>query len=195
MAISYYSRLRIVFNLLSLLQQADRPRVISILNGTHEMRVNEQDIGLQDKKNWGIFKCINHAGVLTSLAFRYLAAQDEYEHITFIHSGPGVVFTGLSPTARPKHAYEWSWWAVVLTTKGLVRCLVRALGMPANESGERHAYELTSDDFKPGSWGANSQCDVVPANKALSKYLQNNYSTKTWDYTVGLWMKALAVGS
>lgn len=83
-AVSYYSRLRLVSNLLPLLQRAPNPHVLSILNGTKETKINEDDVNLEQK--WAIRSVINHTTLLTSLAFDHLAAQDARKHIVFLHA-------------------------------------------------------------------------------------------------------------
>lgn len=71
-------------NLLPLLQKAPNPHVLSILNGTKETTIDEDDVNL-DKK-WAIRSVVNHTTLLTSLAFDHLAAQDTRKNIVFLHA-------------------------------------------------------------------------------------------------------------
>jgi hypothetical protein len=73
--------------------------VLSILNGTKEKAIDEQDIGLE--KEWGVIRVVNHFHPFTSLAFDYLATHDAQKHTVFLHAAPGPVNTG-SPDQEPK---------------------------------------------------------------------------------------------
>ncbi|KAK6073208.1 short-chain dehydrogenase reductase [Seiridium cupressi] len=61
-AVSYWSRARLTANLLPLLGQSPNARVLPMLNGTKEKRINEQDIGL---KKWGIVPVVDHTTICT----------------------------------------------------------------------------------------------------------------------------------
>jgi hypothetical protein len=45
--------------------------------------------------------------------------------------------------------------------------MVKWTGMTLTESGERHAFELTSDAYAPGTWRVNNKSDAVPDNETL----------------------------
>ncbi|KAI1116884.1 hypothetical protein F5Y14DRAFT_448680 [Nemania sp. NC0429] len=80
-ALSYYSRMRLLSNLLPLLRRSEGGgRVLSVLNGGKEAFINEDDIGLD--KNWSLFSVVGHTTLLTSLALDHLAAQRENANMT-----------------------------------------------------------------------------------------------------------------
>jgi NAD(P)-dependent dehydrogenase (short-subunit alcohol dehydrogenase family) len=187
-AVSYYSRARLVSNLLPLLYRSSRPRVLSILNGTKEKPINEQDLGLE--KTWGLLPVVNHTTLFTSLAFDYLAAHDDQRHITFVHATPGLVKTG-SPMQTPKREHGWLRWILVSIVKFLSSYIVGYSGTALEESGERHTFVLTSDSFQPGSWRVDKLSNVLPDNEALVSYQQRGWADKIWEYTQGVWDKAL----
>lgn len=97
--VSYYCRLRLISNLLPLLNKSSKPRVVSILNRTKEKNLIEENIELD--KRWTITAVVNHTTVCTSLAFDYLATNDSQKHITFIHGTPGFVSTDTMRTSWP----------------------------------------------------------------------------------------------
>jgi hypothetical protein len=164
--------------------------VLSILNGTKEKRIDESDIGLE--KKWGIVAVVNHTTVLTSLAFDYLAANDDKKHITFIHATPGFVHTDTARTAFPSKKNGWWYWALVSAFQIVSGWIIRFFGLPAEVSGQRHAYHLTSDNFQPGSWRVDRHSEITPDNDILKDYLQKGWAEKAWDHTQRVWEKALA---
>jgi len=173
-----------------LLHRSARPRVLSILNGTKERRINESDIGLE--KEWGMMAVVNHSTLLTSLAFDYLAANDDQKRIAFIHATPGLVHTGTPSTNFPSKKNGWLNWALVSTLQIVVAWATRLFGFPVQVSGERHAYYLTSDNFQPGSWRVDRHCEIVPDNSVLKEYLKRGWPEKAWEHTQGTWDKALS---
>jgi hypothetical protein len=188
--VSYYSRLRLVSNLLPLLHHSAHPRVLSILNGTKEKRINENDVGLE--KNWGIAAVVNHTTLLTSLAFDYLAEHDDQKHITFLHSTPGFVHTDTPRTVFPSKEKGFWHWALVSAFQIVSGWIIRVFGLPAGESGERHAFCLTSEGFLPGSWRVDRRSEVVADNEVLKEYLRRGWAERAWEYTLGVWERALA---
>ena len=187
--LSYYSRLRLVSNLLPLLHQSLHPRVLSILNGTKEKRVNRNDLGLE--KNWAILAVVNHTTICTSLAFDYLAANDSKKHITFIHATPGFVNTGTPRTTYPTRKDGMLRWAFLCVMQVVSGWIIRYFGMSLSESGERNAFYLTSDKFMPGSWQTNRYNDIISPNSALKYYQEGGYAQKVWDHTERVWDRAL----
>ncbi|PSN60127.1 hypothetical protein BS50DRAFT_210335 [Corynespora cassiicola Philippines] len=191
-AVSYYSRLRLISKLLPLLHKSPQPRVLSILNGTKEKKIDNDDIGLE--KRWGIPAVVNHTTMCTSLAFDHLASTDTQKHITFLHVTPGFVYTDTPRTAHPSKSDGLAWWAFISFVQIVSGWIIKYFGMAAKESGERHAYELTSDKFVPGSWRVSHLNDIVPDKQVLVRYREDGWGDKIWDFTVGVWEKALGKG-
>lgn len=173
-----------------LLHKSSQPRVLSILNGTREKKINLKDIGLE--KEWGIAAVVNHTTMCTSLAFDYLAANDDKKHITFLHVTPGFVFTDTPRTSYPSKDRGLVQWALTSLFQIVSGWIIKYFGMAAKESGERHAYELTSDALVPGSWRLNRLNEVVPDKQMLVDYRESGWGEKIWDFTCGVWEKALA---
>lgn len=192
-AISYYSRLRTVSNLLPLLRQSPHPRVLSILNGTKEKKINENDLGLE--KKWGIVAVVDHTTICTDMAFDYLAANDAERKFTFIHATPGFVNTGTPRTTYPSKKDGYLWWAFMSVMQVVSGWIIVYFGMDLVESGERHSYHLTSDTFIPGSWQTNKLNEIIPANSALKEYQEKGWPDKVWEFTTQIWDNALARGA
>jgi hypothetical protein len=181
--VSYYARLRIVSNLLPLIRRSRHPRVLSILNGTKEKKINEQDLGLE--KNWSIIAVVNHTTLFTSLAFDHLAANNS--QITFLHTTPGFVKTDTPRTAYPSKDNGIIWWALISVFQIVSGWIIQYFGRPAKESGERHAYALTSEAFPPGSWRVDKMSNIVPDNDILLQYRENGWKEIVWDFTIQVW--------
>ncbi|KUJ09016.1 uncharacterized protein LY89DRAFT_701536 [Mollisia scopiformis] len=175
--------LRLLSNLLPLLNRASQPRVLSILNGTREKKINEDDIGLE--KAWGITAVVGHSTLLTSLAFDHLAAHDSQKHIVFIHSR----------TTYPSKKDGYFWWAFISVMQIVSGWMIRNFGMAAKESGERFAFLLISDTLSPGSWRTTRLSDTVPENNILKEYHERGWGEKIWDFTIGVWEEALIKGT
>ena len=179
-------------NLLPLLNKATKPRILSILNGTKEKKIDLEDLGLE--KHWSIWGVVNHTTVLTSLAFDHLAANNGKKQLTLIHDTPGFVHTGTPRTSYPSKKDGLFWWAFVTVMQNVSGWIIVYFGMRVKESGERHAYYLTSDTFHPGSWRADRHNEVVPDNSTLSELKEAGWAQKIWDHTLGIWDKALSKG-
>lgn len=195
MSLWYYCRLRLVSNLLPLLRQSAQPRVLSIMNATREVHIDEHDLGLD--RRWTIVGSMNHTTMCNDLAFDYLAASDSGKQITFIHDTPGWVKTGTPRTEehRPRMKDGFFWWAFVSLVQIVTGWWMQNRGMSLEESSERHAFYLTSDSYKPGSWQANRLNEVVPANSALKYYQERGWAEKVWEHTLRVWERALAKGA
>ncbi|RYP45460.1 hypothetical protein DL769_011462 [Monosporascus sp. CRB-8-3] len=186
--LSYFSRMRLLSNLLPLLHQSPRPRVLSVLAGGREKFIIEDDLSLE--RNWTILNAVKHTTCLTSLAFDYLAASNK--NITFVHNFPGVVvsdnFRGLDPPEGASLGRR----ILLAAVKRLVLLMGLFVSMPPNEVGERQVYHLTSDRYSPGAWRVHKNSEPVPATKALRHYEANGWPEKIWSFTTSTWDKAIA---
>ncbi|KAI0438128.1 hypothetical protein F4803DRAFT_536022 [Xylaria telfairii] len=189
-AISYFSRMRLLYNLLPLLQQSPRPRVLSVLNGGKEQRIVEDDIGLE--KSWTLTNLINHTTLFTSLTFDGFAAQDR---LTLIHNAPGLVESDnirriRPPTDAPLITRVW-----LRVAKFIISVLRYFTGMSPQEAGERQTYHLTSDAYGLGSYRVSKSSDIVPSNDALAAYQEGGWVQKIQEFTFATWDKALTNSS
>lgn len=193
-AVSYYSRARILAILLPLLHQSPQPRILSILNGTKEKRINEEDIGLKDK--WSIVSLVSHTTICTSLAFDYLSAAESPAQTVFLHATPGLVHTGVPRTRHPsRKKLGLFWWALTSAFQVVSGWIIVYFGRSLPDAAERHAYLLTTDSIGPGSWRTNRNNDVVSDNEALQYYHGRGFGETIWNHTVGVWEAALGRSS
>ncbi|KAE9962621.1 hypothetical protein BLS_000107 [Venturia inaequalis] len=143
LSLHYYSRLRFTQNLLPLLNNAANSsgdisvkplaRVLSVLGATLESPVNLKDLDL--KTTYSISNAANHAITMTTLSFHKLAQSNP--GVTFIHSQPGGVNTNLLRTfpGWVKFAFDKTAW------------MLKPWMVPIQESGERHVWASTNDEF------------------------------------------------
>ena len=187
-AISYYSRMRLVWNLLPLLRQSPRPRVLSVLNGGKEKAMRDEDVGLE--QHWSATTIINHTTTMTSLAFEYLAENDK--HIVFMHAFPGWVRTDIFARLTAPESCGVAWKVALALIRGLVAIIMRLFAVSVQDSGERQAFHLTSDRYGPGAWRIDDQSEQVLAAGVLEKYREREWPEKIWEHTVRIFEKVLA---
>ncbi|KAI1391782.1 uncharacterized protein F4822DRAFT_105390 [Hypoxylon trugodes] len=191
-ALSYYSRARLLSNLLPLLRQAPNPRVLCVLNGGREKLIDETDLGLEKPGAWSVRGAIKHNTVLMSIALDRFAADEGNSHITFLHNFPGLVRTD---NPRKKNPTGLLGLLLRFVNKFIVTFAQFLVGMSSKEAGERQAYHLTSNTYGPGSWRISLKGDVVPDNAALKHYREAGWMDKFWEFTVRTWDRALAQSS
>lgn len=93
MSTRYYSRVRAVQRLLPLLNSpaAASPRVVSVLAGGVEGPLNEEDLDLQNPKNWSFWNASVHSTTMGTLALEVSARQNQ--RLSIVHWYPGPVAT------------------------------------------------------------------------------------------------------
>ncbi|EFX06377.1 short chain dehydrogenase reductase [Grosmannia clavigera kw1407] len=137
MSTRYYSRLRAVQGLLSLLNEASSPRVVSILAGGQEVKLNDEDLDLRKPGNYSIANAAYHSATMLTLAFEHLARENP--RISFVHAFPGVVATPL--LSRGSTGIKR------LLMAGIVQPLVSLFSLSVDEAGARALFYLTSDRY------------------------------------------------
>ncbi|KAF1348991.1 hypothetical protein BDV97DRAFT_415034 [Delphinella strobiligena] len=179
-ALSYYSRMRLLSNLLPLLHRSSQPRVLSVLNGGKEKPMYDDGIGLDN--HWSTFAVVNHTTTMTSLAFEYLATNDKC--ITFLHTCPGLVRTDIFARLTPPEGSSFLWRVALASIRGVVAVAMLLIGISIEESGERHAFHLTNDTHTPGVWLIDPSSELV----------ERGWPEKIWEYTEQIFAKALSMG-
>lgn len=112
-----------------------------------------------------------------------------------MHATPGFVNTNTPRTKEHLPSREkiglikWLVLSLVQIVSGWV---IRYFGMNIEESGERHAFHLTSDSFEPGSWRLDRDSNIIPDNDVVKDYHSRGWAGKAWEFTVAMWDKALA---
>jgi hypothetical protein len=181
LSLHYYARLRFVQNLLPLLNNAaaEKPaagttfpiaRVFSVLGGGEEGKINVSDLSL--KHNFSLSACATHAITMNTLSMIKLATANP--RVTFVHSQPGGVETN---AARDLPGY-------LKPALKAAMFLARPWTSSAAESGERHAWYVTTDKFGDGgAYRVDRKNEIIPSSKILDELKSDGTVDKVWDHT------------
>ncbi|KAH7261993.1 hypothetical protein BKA59DRAFT_489134 [Fusarium tricinctum] len=193
-SLSYYSRMLFVLHLLPLLNDAEAPRVVSVLGGGLERSTIEtDDIDLEKPGNFNIMKAQLQYTAMNTLFLETLA--DENPEVTFVHSWPGWVNTGNVRRGLDSDSIlAWVIWF-------FLEPLIAIFSYSDEESGQRHLFQSTSAAFggrgtqwvkktgvtshgkeENGLFLVNYKCDCTPNSKALSS-LRESAQKKIVDHT------------
>ncbi|KAL2808432.1 hypothetical protein BJX63DRAFT_35110 [Aspergillus granulosus] len=139
LALHYYARMRFISNLLpQLISAATQPNapvagkgrglasVVSVLEAGGEGPLILEDLPL--KKNYSLKNCAKHAITMTSLSMEELAKANPA--VSFIHSHPGTVMTGVFRDFGP----------LVQALMNVLFFLAKPWMVPLEDSGERHLF-------------------------------------------------------
>lgn len=129
--------MRFIQNLLPLLESPDNPgpsRVVSVLGGGLESRIDRQDLDL--KRSYSVLRCAGHAITMTSLSMEHLAAV--HTSVGFLHVFPWLV--------GGTNIYRNSFPAPVVQFVNYIvwPLLMRPFAVDLAESGERNLFHSTS---------------------------------------------------
>ena len=185
-SISYYARMRLIYNLLPLLRTSSHPQVLSVLNGGKEKLMYDDDVALQ--RHWSPIAVVNHTSTMTSLMFKHFAEIEK--RITFIHASPGLVKTDIFAKLTPPPSSGITWRVALASIRGLVSIVMLFLAISVEESGERQAFHLTNNTFGPGAWLIGATSDKVSSPRVLEQYEQRGWTEKIWEHTMRIFEKA-----
>jgi NAD(P)-dependent dehydrogenase (short-subunit alcohol dehydrogenase family) len=193
-SLEYYSRMLFILHLLPVLEEAEAPRVVSVLAGGMERAtIDLDDLDLKKPGNFGGVKAQTQYAAMNTMALEKLA--NENPNVTFIHSWPGWVNTGnIRRSADPNSITAWLFWLIL-------EPLIFFFSLSDEESGQRHLFQSTSAAFggRGVSWkgnpGVNSlekeanglflvnyKCDCTP-NAKVMPILRARAQEKIWNHT------------
>lgn len=205
MCVNYYSRIRFALNMMPLLQRASQAneiaRVITVLAAGSEGDVRLDDLDLQH--NFTLHACLAHCVIMSDFMIEELSKR--YPEISFSHSYPGTVKTGIANELTGP---------VRLAIKVMYAVMTPWI-LNVQESGERHLFQMTSQCYpsqrgavgipppeglgaikgmngQPGSgaylldWDGKSAGDEA----VLHKYRDINMGQKVWDHTMAIFERA-----
>ncbi|KAK4666636.1 hypothetical protein QC763_302000 [Podospora pseudopauciseta] len=156
MAVTYYSRIRFIVNLLPLLQKASHlRRVVTVFGAGKESLLDGDDFPLFPGRyhQAGPLQTTDHGSLSTMMTLALESLALEAPNISFVHSFPGFV-KGSSTNSSPK-------------TGGVIRAVFKVVGaLPLFEAGERHLFLATSARF-PARDGVHSR--IPTAGVGLGK--------------------------
>lgn len=140
-ALEYFSRFLFTWLLLPLLRRsasARSPRVVSVLSGHNLSRSFKQDdLLLENPGAFGGIQSQTQMGIMNTLSLDKLAVDPENARISFIHTFPGAVETG--------NMVRSGTYRVPLGI--MLKPLFWAVGLSAEEAGQRHLFAATSALF------------------------------------------------
>ncbi|KAJ5740593.1 hypothetical protein N7493_000465 [Penicillium malachiteum] len=145
MALSYYSRMRFIANLLPLLQRSHLSRVVIVLAGTKEGLINPNDIPGKKVLPWRARGHLCSMITLTLERFATLAPE-----VSFVHNYPGFVDTSLASSMKGATGALMRtvfWFTGLFSTKTYVSL---------DETGQRHCFLATSPMFS-----SNTQYEAI----------------------------------
>lgn len=195
MSTRYYSRLRATQGLLPLLNAAEYPRVVSILAGGQEAKLNEEDLDLRKPGNYSIVGAAVHSATMGTLNFERLAKENP--KISFVHAYPGMV-------ATPTFSRGSSGIAKILLT-WILQPIVNLVATSPKEAGSRALFYATSDRYSvnggsvpliegveksPKSEGGiflsneKSETSHQASEKVLADFRKRGVDEKTWNHTM-----------
>jgi len=162
-AVRYYSRLRFVYDLLPLLNNADHSRVVSILAGGQEVTLNFED--LEFRNNFNGFKAAGNGATQTTLAFEELAKTNP--NITWIHKYPGLVSTGLFE--KLFGTAKGIWAAPATLAKWVLVPILNLFSTSPDVVGERGLFVATSARYPPANPKSNVVGVALPAGVEVAE--------------------------
>ena len=149
--------------------------------------MRDDDLGLE--QHWSTINIINHTTTMMSLAFEYLAENDK--GITFMHAYPGWVKTDIFARLTAPESSGVTWRVTLALIRGLVTVIMMLFAMSTEDSGERQAFQLTSDRYSTGAWRIDDKSDEISAPGVLEQYRERGWPEKVWEHTVRIFEKTL----
>ncbi|KAK5113708.1 hypothetical protein LTR62_003335 [Meristemomyces frigidus] len=178
-AVRYYGRLRFIQNLLPLMSV--QARVVSIMGGTQEGKMLEDDLELAKAGNYTLTQSNNQIATMMTLSFDHLAAQRPEG--SFIHVFPGLVSSGiLSRSSSGVLSALFAW--IVQPVLGLF--------IPgAGSVGERMLYYGTSEEYAKGSWALDER-GFGKEVAVLREYRANGWADRVWEHNLQVFERVLS---
>ncbi|KAF7881503.1 hypothetical protein EAF00_011872 [Botryotinia globosa] len=195
-ALSYYTRMRLLTNLLPLLRCSPRPRGLSVLNAGQELKMQDEDIGLQTPENFGPRVAINHSTTMMTLGLEYLSQSDANQNITVIHSLPGLVASDNFSRLAATDSFGLLGKLLVPFIGTFFSVMQKIFGISTADCGARQAFLLTSDRFERGkTWRIDDKSEVITSsNDALEYHREKGWREKVFEHTLQVFEKATSTG-
>lgn len=204
MTTRYYSRLRAAQGLLPLLNAAPSPRVVSILAGGQEGKMNEDDLDLRKPGNYSVVGAAIHSATMLTLSYERLARDNP--RVSFVHAHPGFVATPIFSRG--------STGLLNLLARWIVQPLVNAFAPSADDAGAKALFYATSDRYSvsddgnglvpliegvqksPRSGGgvflSNEKSESVDNEKVLADFRARRVDEKVWKHTMEIFDACVA---
>ncbi|MCJ1391815.1 hypothetical protein MMC18_004682 [Xylographa bjoerkii] len=214
-ALSYYIRIRAVYNLLPLLNASPSPRVVAILAGGTEGAVDLTDLELRKKHS--LIAAAGLSATQTLFALEELAKTNP--SISFVHVFPGFVNTGQLDRFMKTAPGLWAWpaWLAQWTLVPLVSFFAQTpdgigemmlfiatsaryppaevkgdgfmVAVPTGVTVAKSSYE--KDGKGSGVYRLNQHGESAPDTPVLADYSKQEAGKTIWESTEGVWTRAL----
>lgn len=161
LALVYYSRMRTIQKLLEMQVMKTNARITSILAGTYEDKIFEDDLWLE--RNYSLLNARAQFASLTTLSLDHFAAY--HDQMGFLHIFPGKVKTGFLTRSVT--------WALLQVLVGyFLEPLMMFGGITIEECGERMLWMALSEKHAKGVWSLNFDGSESESEN-LRSYRQN----------------------
>jgi hypothetical protein len=224
LALQFYSRQRLIINLLPLLEKSTSPRVVSILAAGFEGPIDPKD--LECRNHYSLIKATRNAATMTDLMFEELAKTNPT--VSFIHTYPGSVGTHLMDRML-NSTPGLLWYPAQITRYTILPIYTQLLSISPHEAGERILFLATSCRYPPASdhetrgdvdglaqrpdgvatarstvmkegtgngiYRTTWNCETCKDSKILDKYREEGLGKVVYGHTMGVFEKALREGN
>jgi hypothetical protein len=224
LALQFYSRQRLVINLLPLLESSTSPRILSILVAGFEGPIDPKD--LECRNHYNFIKAGLGAATMTDLMFEELAKS--HPTVSFIHTYPGSVGTHLMDRMLASTP-GLLWYPAQIPRYTILPMYTHLLSMSPQEAGERMLFLATSCRYPPASdheitghvdglvkspagvltarstvmkdgtgngvYRTNWNCETCKDSKILDKYREEGLGKVVYEHTMCVFERALRVGN
>ncbi|KAI1139169.1 hydrogenase/reductase-like protein [Hypoxylon sp. FL0543] len=151
-ALTYYSRVRFILNLLPLIQGASSlRRVVSVFAGSKEGPMFTNDF---QGDNISVTSARGHFTSMITLSLEAIAR--DAPSVSFVHNYPGFVDTGLGRDVKGP---------AMAVAKVVFKVVGPFVNIPLDEVGERHTFFSTSARYPPAA--GEPRADGVSLDKAV----------------------------
>ncbi|KAE9379559.1 hypothetical protein N431DRAFT_434513 [Stipitochalara longipes BDJ] len=176
MTTRYYSRLRAVEILLSLLNNASAPRIVSVLGGGIERPLHENDLDLREDGHWSMWTSAFHPATMGTLALEVLAKENP--RLSIVHWFPG-------PVATPGLAKAKEYGMVPPNQMNLEEAGARGMFLATSER-----YAVQGKRFVQKSGGGifliDPFCESTDNEALLADLRRRGVDEKVWTFTQGI---------
>ncbi|KUJ22669.1 uncharacterized protein LY89DRAFT_636878 [Mollisia scopiformis] len=220
-ALQFYSRQRLIMNLLPLLERSSSPRVISVFAPGFEGPIDKDD--LECRKHFDNIKACRAASTMTDLMFEELAK--ERPTVSFIHSYPGQVGGRLMDHALAS-ASGLLWLPAQISRYTVLPVYTHLMCITPEEAGQRTLFLGTSTRFPPttdhgitgkvdgfverpngvgvarstvmkdgqgnGVYRVNWNAEIVKDSKLIDQYREEGYGKMVYDHTTNVFERSLS---
>ncbi|KAI0160500.1 NAD(P)-binding protein [Xylariaceae sp. FL1272] len=204
MTTRFYTKIVAANGLMSLLNAAQHPRVVSVLAGGQESPLVEDDLDLRTPGNFSLIKSSTQSATMLTLCLEHLAIENP--KVSFIHSFPGFVDT-------PLFGRGSSGIKNLLLTWVAMPLILSLFAMKPQEAGARALFYLTSAHFSVDGGGVpvaarigdaatntvargvfllNEKSLSVGDEKAMEELRTRGMDKRVWEHTMATFENALA---